>query len=100
MTIRFVRAHFDPGRYEEIDQLMKRSAVNLVPAMQAQPGLIDYYVAVNREEGKMVHVSVWEKAAAAEAMAKFMPLQQTKEMFEACGLTLDEITNLDVAWSL
>ena len=100
MTIRLVRAHFDPSRSAEIDALMKRAAVTLVPAMQSQRGLIDYYVAVNNKEGKMVHVSIWETAREAEAVAKFMPLQKTKEEFEAHGLTLDEITNLDVAWSV
>lgn len=100
MTIRLVRAHFDPDRYAEIDALMKRSAVTLVPAMQSQPGLIDYYVAINAQEGKMVHVSIWETSREAAAVAAFMPLQKTKEEFEANGLTLDEISNLDVAWSL
>jgi quinol monooxygenase YgiN len=100
MTIRLVRAHFEPSRYQEIDQLMKKAAVTLVPAMQAQPGLIDYYVAINAKEGKMVHVSIWETEREAEAVALFLPLQQTKENFEAHGLILDEITNLDVAWSV
>lgn len=100
MTIRLVRAHFEPSRYREIDALMKKAAVSLVPAMQSQPGLIDYYVAINAEEGKMVHVSIWETAREAEAVASFMPLQNTKEEFEAHGLTLDEIANLEVAWSV
>ncbi len=100
MTIRLVRAHFDPGLYGEIDKMMKKSAVSLVPAMQAQPGLIDYYVAVDRRTGSMIHVSVWETERDADAMTALTPLQKTKAQFEASGLTLDEITNHEVVWSV
>jgi hypothetical protein len=76
------------------------SEVTLRPAIEAMPGLVHYYVAIDRAQGQLTNVSVWDTLEHAQAMADLAAMLAQRPILEAAGVTFERITDHDVLWSI
>ena len=66
-AVRLSRGTFDPSRYEEVVAMNKHTSEYLIPALQALPGLIHYYIATS-PLGHVIGLSLWENFEQAAAL--------------------------------
>ena len=59
-----------------------------------------YYVAIDRVEGQLTNVSVWDSLEHAQAMSQLPEMLAQRPILESAGVTFDVITNNDVLWSI
>jgi hypothetical protein len=64
------------------------------------PGLIHYYVAIDRTEGQLTNVSVWDTLEHAQAMSQLQAMLDQRPILEAAGVTFEKITNHDTLWTI
>ena len=57
MYIRVVRGHADPGREQEVTNIVQSS---LIPAYRNLPGFQGYQGGVDRESGALVSITTWD----------------------------------------
>ncbi|RMI30652.1 hypothetical protein [Nocardia stercoris] len=99
-VVRVARASFDPNRFAEVDAVNTEVSRYLIPAINALPGLLYYYVGV-APEGSMVHVSVWGTDEHATQMNRLKEIVvDARADFEAVGVTFDPIVNYPVNWTI
>ena len=53
----------------EAESSLAASEDALRDALEAMPGLVHYYVAIDREHGQLTNVSVWDTLEHAQAMS-------------------------------
>lgn len=73
---------------------------SLIPALKELPGLLGYYVGIDREKHAMTNVSFWQTKEDALQMATLKEMLEMRETFEALGIKFIDITNHDVLWGL
>lgn len=56
MIVRISRGSFEPSRYPDIEARLRDSSQSLIPAIQKLPGMIRYYVGIDRESSTSVGV--------------------------------------------
>lgn len=101
MVVRISRGSFEASRYGEIEQRLRDSSQSLIPAIRKLPGMLHYYVGIDRESSTMVNVSVWESLAAAQQMASLEEMLALAGEFVAMGVTFERpIINYDTLWQL
>ncbi len=98
MIVRISKGRFAPERFEEVDRLIRESAVPLVPAIQALRGLVYYHAAVDAETNTVVNVSVWQDLEAAKQMDTLAPMLAQRPILEAAGVQFDRIANYSGSW--
>jgi hypothetical protein len=64
------------------------------------PGLVHYYVAIDRERGQLTNVSVWDTMEHATAMSQLAAMLAQRPVLEAAGVAFETITNHEVLWSI
>lgn len=98
--VRVSRGRFDPGRYGEIKKELAASSLSLVPAIQALPGMLHYYVGIDAVTSTMVNVSVWDSLEHAQQMSTLAPMLALATAFRALGVEFDPIANHETLWEL
>src|SRR5436190_10081953 len=98
--VRVSRGRFDPGRYEEIKQELTASSESLVPAIQALPGMLHYYVGIDAVTSTMVNVSIWDSLEHAQQMSTLAPMLALATSFRALGVEFAPIANHETLWEL
>jgi hypothetical protein len=71
-----------------------------VRRFEAMPGLIHYYVAIDRAAGQLTNVSVWDTMEHAQAMSQLKEMLAQRPVLEAAGVSFELITNHDALWSI
>lgn len=66
-VIRVSRATFDPGRFAEVERMLRDTATYLSPAIRGLDGLLGYYAGAS-PEGSVAAVSLWHSNAHADQM--------------------------------
>lgn len=69
-------------------------------SIQELPGLLHYYVGIDRERGSVTNVSVWRTSADALRMDTLQPMLDQRPLLEAAGVTFEPITNHEVLWDI
>ncbi len=100
MIVRISKGSFPPERGAEAEAALAASEAVLREAIEAMPGLVHYYVGVDRERGQLTNVSVWDTLEHATAMSQLAPMLAQRPVMEAAGVTFEPITNHDVLWSI
>src|SRR6202012_6226355 len=59
-VIRISNARFDAARSNDAERLLEESEGALRDALTRLPGLIHYYVGIDRVRGSVTNVSVWD----------------------------------------
>ena len=99
-VVRVSAGSFDPGSFAEIDELAKKQAEYLIPAIQTLPGLLHWYAGVS-PDGTIVNLSVWDtdEHAAQMGQLKEMTVVARGEM-DALGVKFNPIVNYPIIWTI
>lgn len=100
MIVRISRGRFDPNGREEVERLTVDSEFALRDALEGMPGLLNYYVGIDREVGAVTNVSVWDTMEHARAMDESAPMRSLRGSAENVGVTFEAVTNHEVFWSI
>jgi hypothetical protein len=99
-VVRISTGTFPPERAAEAEAALAASEAALREPLQAMPGLLHYYVGIDRDRGQLTNVSVWDTLEYATAMSSLQPMLDQRPVMEAAGVTFQVITNHDVLWSI
>jgi hypothetical protein len=100
MIVRISKGRFDADRRSEAESALAASEEALRPALEQMPGLIHYYVGIDRENFQLTNVSVWDTIEHAKAMAQLAPMLAQRPVMEAAGVTFETITDHDSLWTI
>jgi hypothetical protein len=100
MIVRISKGRFELDRVDEIERLMAASEEALRAPLGVLPGLVRYYVGIDRETGAVTNASVWRSIEDARAMNELRPMLAQRPVLEGAGVVFEPITNHEVLWSL
>jgi hypothetical protein len=64
------------------------------------PGLVHYYVAIDRDAGQLTNTSVWDTFEHATAMSQLAEMLAQRPVLEAAGVIFEPITNHETLWTI
>ena len=100
-VVRISLGRFDAESFETIRHLLEESQSTLVPAIRRLSGCLAYHAGIDRENGAMTNVSVWETLEDAMQMASMKEMQDLAAVFVGAGVRFERpITNHEALWSL
>lgn len=100
-AIRISLGRFDPDRTEAVAILLAEAEDTLVPAIRAMPGLLGFWAGIDRANGTMTNVSLWQSEAEAQGMATLAPMLALAQSFAAAGVRFERpITTHSVLWQI
>jgi hypothetical protein len=100
-VVRISLARFEASQYDAIAQMWNESQATLVPAIKGLKGNIAFYVGIDRENGTMSNVSVWETMGDARQMDTLPAMLDLAPSFVAAGARFERpITNHETLWTL
>jgi hypothetical protein len=99
-VVRISKGKFDLSRLAEAEQLLAESERALRESLQRLPGLIHYYVGIDRERGYLTNVSVWDSLASAQQMDTLPAMLAQRPILEAAGVAFEMITNHNTLWTI
>jgi hypothetical protein len=99
-VVRISKGKFDLARLAEAERLLRESERALREPLQALPGLLHYYVGIDRERGYLTNVSVWDSPAHAKQMDSLQAMLAQRPILEAAGVGFEVITNHETLWSI
>jgi hypothetical protein len=100
VVVRVSQGFFDPPLLAQVAAKLDEGRSTLEPALRALPGLVHYYVALDRESSSMVNVSVWESLGAALQMDTLSAMRAQRDGFAALGVRFQPIRNYGTMWSV
>ena len=101
MVVRISRGSFEASRYADIERRLRDSSQSLIPAIRKLPGMINYYVGIDRESSTMVNVSIWENLEAAQQMGSLKEMLALAGEFQSVGVQFERpIINYETLWTL
>jgi hypothetical protein len=100
VVVRISKGTFDPADLGEAERLLAASEESLREPLQGMPGLIHYYVGIDREHGYLTNVSVWDTLEHAQAMNRLQPMLAQRPILEGAGVAFEVITNHETLWTI
>jgi hypothetical protein len=99
-VVRISQGVVDATRLADAEAQLAASEAALRSPIQDLPGLLHYYVGVDRERGYVTNVSVWRTLADAHRMDTLQAMLDQRPILEAAGVTFAPITNHEVLWDI
>ena len=100
MIVRISKGSFPLDRLADAEQALAASEAVLRSALERMPGLVHYYVAIDRDAGQLTNVSVWDTIDHARAMSQLKEMLAQRPVLEAAGVVFEPITNHDTLWTI
>ena len=100
MIIRISKGQFDAARLGEVEERLRFSETSLRPAILALPGMLEYWVGIDRSAGFMTNTSLWDTLEHAQQMSRLPEMLALRAVFEGAGVRFETITNHEVLWKL
>jgi hypothetical protein len=100
VIVRISKASFPPERLAEAEAALAASEPPLRAALEAMPGLVHYYVAIDRSISQLTNTSVWDTLEHAVAMSSLPEMLAQRPVMEAAGVTFEPITNHETLWTI
>src|ERR1051325_5649030 len=100
MVVRISKGQFDASNLAEAERVLAHSERALRDVLSRLPGLIHYYVGIDRQHGYLTNVSVWESLDAARQMDTLQPMLAQRPILEGAGVTFEQITNHEMLWTI
>jgi hypothetical protein len=99
-VVRISIGRIDPARTEEIITALRASENALRPAIAALPGLVAYYVGIDRDTAKITNTSIWNSREEAMAMTSLVEMAALRDTFERLGVIFEAVSNYDTLWEI
>jgi hypothetical protein len=99
-VVRISKGTFDQGNVLESERLLNESKLALDQALRALPGLLHYYVGIDKIACQLINVSVWDSLEYARQMDSLVPMLAQRPILEAAGVTFETITNHETLWTI
>jgi Antibiotic biosynthesis monooxygenase len=100
MIVRISKGTFPRDRLFDAERALAESESALRSALEQMPGLVHYYVAIDRDAGQLTNTSVWDSLEHATAMSQLAEMRAQRPVLEAAGVTFEPITNHDTLWTI
>jgi hypothetical protein len=100
VIVRISKGSFPPERSADAERALAASEAALRVALAAMPGLLHYYVGIDRAVGQLTNVSVWDTLEHAQAMSSLQEMLAQRPVLEAAGVTFESITNHETLWTI
>jgi hypothetical protein len=99
-VVRISKGKFDVARLPEAERVLGESEIALRGSLEELPGLVHYYVGIDRELGYLTNVSVWKALEAAHQMDSLQAMLAQRPVLEGAGVTFEAITNHETLWTI
>jgi hypothetical protein len=99
-VVRISTGRFDPSRSDDVIAALRASETLLRPAISALPGLVVYYVGVDRDTSTITNTSVWRSRHEAMAMNSLKEMGGLRETFQQLGVRFEPVANHDTLWEM
>jgi hypothetical protein len=100
VIVRISKGQFDPARASEVEARLRESEASLRPAILRLPGMLHYYVGLDRAAGFMTNTSLWDSLEHAQQMSSLPEMLALRAVFEGAGVRFEPITNHELLWKL
>jgi hypothetical protein len=100
VIVRISTGRFEPAPADEVERLMAASEDALRAPLRELPGLVHYYVGIDRGARTVTNTSVWDTLEHALAMRDLQAMHAQRPLLEGAGVAFEPITNHEVLWSL
>ena len=99
-VVRISKGSFALSQLNRVDDLLAQSELVLRQPLEALPGLIHYYVGVDRERGSVTNVSVWDTLEHAHQMDTLQAMLAQRPILEGAGVVFEPISNHETLWTI
>jgi hypothetical protein len=99
-VVRISKGKFDLANIGAAERLLAESEHALRAPIARLPGLLHYYVGIDRAHGYLTNVSIWESLEAAHQMDTLTPMLAQRPILEAAGIVFEAITNHETLWTI
>jgi hypothetical protein len=99
-VVRISKGTFNLANAATAERLLADSERALREPLSRLPGLIQYYVGIDRIAGSLTNVSIWESLEAAHQMDSLQAMLAQRPVLEAAGVTFEVITNHQTLWTI
>jgi hypothetical protein len=99
-VVRISKGKFDLANLATAERLLEDSERGLRGAIAQLTGLLHYYVGIDRAQGYLTNVSVWDSLESAHQMDTLQPMLAQRPILEAAGVTFETITNHETLWTI
>ena len=99
-VVRISKGRFDPANAAEAERLLAESERALRGPLTQLPGLLHYYVGIDRVNGQLTNVSLWDSVASAHQMDTLPEMLAQRPILERAGVTFEVITNHETLWAI
>ena len=99
-VVRISKGRFDTTNSAVAERLLAESEKALREAITPLPGLLHYYVGIDRVRGYLTNVSIWDSLEAAHQMDTLAPMLAQRPILEAAGVAFEVITNHETLWTI
>ena len=99
-VVRISKGKFTVNDLANAEHVPAESERALREPLSRLPGLLHYYVGIDRAAGYLTNVSVWESMEAAHQMDTLQVMLAQRPILEAAGVTFEVITNHDTLWTI
>jgi len=99
-VVRISKGKLSRENLAEAERLLAASQATLREPLKQLNGLIHYYVGIDREQGYLTNVSVWESLEDAHQMDSLQPMLAQRPILETAGVSFEVITNHETLWTI
>lgn len=99
-VVRISKGRFDATRLADAERLLVESERALRTAITKLPGLLHYYVAIDRVQHAVTNVSIWDTLEHAHQMDTLAEMLAQRPILEAAGVVFEPITNHETVWTI
>jgi len=97
-VVRISKGRFDVAEAHAAEVLLIASETALREPLSHLTGLLHYYVGIDRSQGYLTNVSIWETEADAHQMDTLPQMLAQRPILEAAGITFEPISNHETLW--
>jgi hypothetical protein len=97
-VVRISKGRFDVADADAAQALLTASEAALREPLSGLTGLLHYYVGIDRDQGYLTNVSIWETEADAHQMDTLPQMLAQRPILERAGITFEPISNHETLW--
>jgi hypothetical protein len=99
-VVRVSKGRFDAANAAAAERILAESEKALRQPLSELPGLLHYYVGIDRVRGYVTNVSVWDSLEHAHQMDTLQAMLAQRPILEAVGVSFEPITNHETLWTI